>query len=59
MHCKVDVSCKGGCANCRVPGTWQLSPLGVGEDNSKLEPNKLRKIQIHQYSQTKGCYRGF
>ena len=44
---------------CRVPGTRQLSPLEVGEDNSKLEPKKLRKIQIHQYGQTKGCYRGF
>ena len=23
---------------CRVPGTWQLSPLEVGENNSKFEP---------------------
>ena len=23
---------------CRVPGTQQLSPLEVGEDNSKFEP---------------------
>ena len=38
--------------------TRQLSPLEVGKDNSKLEPKKLRKMQIHQYSQTKGCYRG-
>ena len=44
---------------CRVPGTRQLSPLEVGEDNSNLEPKKLRKIQTHQYSQTIGCYRGF
>ena len=29
---------------CRVPGTRQLSPLEVGEDNSKFEPKKLRKI---------------
>ena len=29
------------------------------EDNSKFEPKKLRKIQIHQYGQTKGCYMGF
>ena len=43
---------------CRVPGTLQLSPLEVGEDNSKLEPRNLRKNQIHQYGQTKGCYRG-
>ena len=41
---------------CQVPGTRQLSPLEVGEDNSYLEPKKLRKIQIHQYGQTKGWY---
>ena len=46
---------------CQVPGTRQLSSLevGLGEDNSNLEPKKLRKIQIHQYDQTKGRYRGF
>ena len=40
----------------QVPGTRQLSPLEVGEDNSKYEPKKLRKSQIHQYGQTKGCF---
>ena len=34
-------------------------PLEVGEVNSKFKHKKLRKIQIDQYSQTKGCYRGF
>ena len=34
-------------------------PLEVVEDNSKIEPQKFRKIQIDQYGQTKGCYRGF
>ena len=52
-------TCRGDYDFCRVPGTRQLSPLEVGEDNSKFEPQKLRKIQIHQYGQTKGCYRGF
>ena len=42
-----------------VPGTRQLSPLEEGEDNSQFEPKKLRKIQIHQDSQTRGGYRGF
>ena len=42
-------------AQGRVLGTRQLSPLEVGEDNSKFKPKKLRKIhQIHQYGQTKG-----
>ena len=41
--------------SCRVPETWQMSPLEVGQDNSKFEPKKLRKIQIHQYDQIKGC----
>ena len=41
-------------AECR-----QLSPLEVQEGNSKSEPKKLREIQIDQYGQTKGCYRGF
>ena len=30
---------------CRLPGTRQLSPLDVGEDNSNLKPKKLRKIK--------------
>ena len=46
-------------AQGRVLGTRQLSLLEVGGDNSKFEPKKLRKIQIHQYEQTKGCYNGF
>ena len=52
-------SFRGDYDYCRVPGTRQLSPLEVGEDNSKFEPKKLRKVEIHQYGQTKGCYRGF
>ena len=32
-----------------MPGTRQLSPLEV-------DP---KKVQIHQYGQTKACYRGF
>ena len=28
-----------------MPGTRQLSPLEVGEDNSKFEPKKLRKFK--------------
>ena len=32
---------------CRVPGTLPLSPLEVGEDNSKFKHKNLRKIQIH------------
>ena len=43
--------------NVRTQG--QLSPLEIGEDNSKFEPKKLRKIQVHQYGQTKGCSMGF
>ena len=43
---------------CRVLGTRWLSPIEVGEDNSKFESKELRKTQIHQYGQTKGCYRG-
>ena len=39
---------------CRVPGTRQLYPLKVGEDNSKSKHKKLRKIPIHQYGQKKG-----
>ena len=30
---------RGDYAYCRVPGTQQLPPLEVGEDNSILEPN--------------------
>ena len=37
----------------------KLSLLEVGEDNSNFEPKKIRKIQIHPYGQTKGCYKGF
>ena len=37
-------------------GTRQLPPLEVGEDNSNLGPKKLRKIQIHQYGETKGRF---
>ena len=29
---------------------WQLSPLDIGEDNPKLEP---QQIKTHQYGQTK------
>ena len=54
-----EFSFRGDYDYCRVPGIWQLSPLQVGEDNSKLETKKLRKIQIYQYGQTKGCFRGF
>ena len=54
----IGVTVRGDYDYCRVLGTRQLSPLEVGEDNSKLEPKKLRKIQIYQYGQTKGCYRG-
>ena len=36
---------------CR--GTRQVSPLEVGEDNSKIVPKIFEKIQIHQYGQTK------
>ena len=39
---------------CRVTGTLQLSSLEVGEDNSKFEPEMVRKIQIHRHGQTKG-----
>ena len=31
---------------CRVMGTRQLSPLEVGEDNSKFEPKKLKKFKF-------------
>ena len=44
---------------CPVPGTRQLSPFEVGEDNSKFESEKQKILQIRQYGQTKGCYRGF
>ena len=37
-------------ADCQEP--LQLSSLEVGEDNSKFEPEILRKIQIHQHGQT-------
>ena len=50
---------RGDYAYCRMPGTWQLSPLWVGEDNSNLEPKILRKVQFHQYGQTKSYYRVF
>ena len=29
-------------------------PLKVGEDNSKFEPKRLRKIQVYQYGRTRG-----
>ena len=44
---------------CRVPGTPQLSPLEVGKITQILKHKKLRKIEMHQYGQTKGCYRVF
>ena len=44
---------------CRVTETRQLSSLKVGEDNKKFEPTKLKRIQNHQYCQTKDCFRGF
>ena len=49
LHCigKAKGKGRGDYDYCRVPGTRQLSPLEVGEDNSKFEPKKLRKIQIH------------
>ena len=34
-------------------------PLEVGEGNSKFKYKKIRKIQIDQYGQIKGCYRVF
>ena len=34
---------RGDYGYCRVPGTRQLSPLEVGEYNSKLDPKKLSK----------------
>ena len=43
-------------AECRKPAVVTIE---AGEDNSKFEPKKLRKVQIHQYGQTKDCYRGF
>ena len=33
-------------------------PLKEGEDNPKLGQNKVRKIQIYQYGQTKSFIRG-
>ena len=45
MYCLVSVY-RGDYDYCRVPGMRQLSPLEIGEDNSKFEPNKIRKIQI-------------
>ena len=35
---------KGDYDYCRAPETRQLSPLKVGEHNSKFELKKLRKI---------------
>ena len=56
--CELALSVRGDYDYCQVPGTRQLSPVEVGEDNSKFEPRKLRKNQIHQYGKAKGCYRG-
>ena len=53
-----EVYIRGDYDYCRVPGNHQFSPLDLGEDISNLEPKKLKKIQIHQYGQTKGCYIG-
>ena len=39
--------------------TWQLSPIEVREDNSKLEQKNSEKFQsdnVAQRGQTKGCY---
>ena len=47
---------KGDYDYCQVPGTRQLCPLEVGEDNSKFEP---KKIKINQYGNTQNSYRGF
>ena len=30
---------------CRVPGTRRLSPLEIGEDNSKFKHKNLRKFK--------------
>ena len=53
------IQTRGDYDYCQVPGTRQLSPHEVGEDNSKFEQKKLRKVQIHQYGQTEGWYRTF
>ena len=37
----------------------ELPSPEVGEGNSKFKYKKIRKIQIHQYGQIKGCYRVF
>ena len=37
---------RGDYVYCRVPGTRQLSPLEVGEDNSKFVPKKLKSINM-------------
>ena len=55
---KIEQLSSGDYDYCRMMGTWQLSPLEVGEDNLTFEPKKFRKIQIHQYGQTMGCDRG-
>ena len=51
------IELRGDYDYCQVPGTRQLSSLEVGEDNSKFEPKKLRKIQIHKYGQKTGAFR--
>ena len=40
-----------------MPGTQQLSPLKVGEDNPKLEAKKLRIFKSINVVVIKDCYR--
>ena len=44
-------------AECREPGSCPL--MKQGKITQNLNPKKLRKIQVHQYGQIKGCYSGF
>ena len=48
---------RGDYDHCRVPGARQLSPLEVGEDNSKLEPKKFKSIDMVKQKVVIGVFR--
>ena len=57
LHYSLIIELRGDYDYCRVPGTWQLSPLEVGEDNSKLEPKKFKSIDMVKQKVVIGVFR--
>ena len=54
---RLHVRCRGDYDYCRVPGTQQLSPLEVGEDNSRFEPKNLKSINMVKQKVVIGVFR--